>query len=352
MVRLSRFFHATLLTVLALGLFGSIALAEGENAKFSLRPVRHDPMRPATQAYFIYDAAVGQTLQDEVMVRNSGSEAGTVRLYAVDGTTGQTSGAVYLAQDNPRQDVGAWLQLAERELTLGPGEERKVAFTVAIPAGAAEGQHLGGLVAENTAAKKGAEKGALQINLQSRAVVAVQVNLPGPLVERITVSGVTPGGEQGHQTLLLGLRNDGTEMVKPEGLLTVTDAQAQEVQRRPLKLDTFVPRTAIQYPVFVERQALAAGQYRVRLELNYGKSGRTVYETEVTITAAQVAQVFQGRAPLAPPAAPAQTPPASESPAVAVAPLALGAASIVLLVLLGAVVIARRRRGGRRQETA
>ena len=75
-------------------------------------------------------------------MRNSGDTVGTVRLYAVDGMTADNSGPVYLDEGAPRQDVGNWVQLTEREFSLGPNEERVVPFTVTIPINAPTGQHL------------------------------------------------------------------------------------------------------------------------------------------------------------------------------------------------------------------
>jgi len=334
--------RAILVALAALALLGlpapSGARAAGEGAKIGLRPVRYDPARPATQSYFIYDPAPGETVQDEVLVRNSGDATTTVRLYAVDGATGQTSGAVYLAGDAPRRDVGRWATLDGDELTLGPGEERVVPFAVAVPADAPPGQHLGGLVAEDTTLTPSASDGPLRLTVQRRAVVAVQVNLPGARAERLTIGGVTPGGERGQQALLLDLRNDGSELVKAAGTLTVTDAGGQEVQRLALTLDTLVPRTAIAYPVYVERQALGPGRYHAAVHLTYGERGVTDYQGDFTIAAAQVAQVFGGRqAPAPPPAAPGA---ASWITARRAAPLV----ALALLLLAALAGFARQRR--------
>lgn len=341
---MSRLGRALLLTLLVFVLAMPVALA-ASGAKFGLRPVRFDPKRPETSSYFVYDLAPGATIEDEVLVQNSGDGAGTVRLYAVDGTTGQTGGAVYLSGDDPRKDVGGWVQLGERELTLAPGERRTVRFTVSVPADAMPGQHLGGLVAEDTALKQSTGGGALQVKIQTRSVVAVQVNVPGQVVEKLVVTGVTPGGVQGYQTLRLGLRNDGTQAVKPEGSLVVSDAGGNEVQRLALKIDTMLPRTAIEYPVFVEGRALEPGTYRVTVHLTSGKSDVTDYQGSFTLNADQVQQVFQpSRPPLVPPA---NLGGARVGGLMAPFPLVAGVAVGILaavLVALGTVLTKRRRR--------
>jgi hypothetical protein len=340
------------LALLAASLTTSLTLAASTaGPAFGLRPVHYDPQRPATQSYFVYDAALGQTLTDAVLVRNSGTAAGTVRLYAVDATTGATSGVVYLTGDAPRQDVGAWIQLDQAELTLGPGEERQVPFTVTVPPAARAGQHLGALVAEDTAAPPGALGGAVHATIQTRAVTAVQVTLPGDVVEAMAVTGITPGGMAGTQQLLVGLRNDGTTLVKPTGTLTVTDGTGREVQRLPLTLDTFLPHTAIPYPMAVARQALGAGTYHATLDLTYGTSGATHYQGAFTVTPAQVAQVFPPQtsvAPLAPPSA-APTAPAGSPTAWLESGAGLAVALAVLAALLVTGFLVGRRSAATRQ---
>jgi hypothetical protein len=179
-----------------------------------------------------------------------------VHLYTVDSATGQSSGTTFLAEGDQQQKVGQWLQFEQQDLTLLPGESRAVKFTVTVPAGVAPGQHLGGLAAQDTAVRKGPSAGAIQVSVQSRVVTAVQINVAGPTIEQVSVTGVTTKGAEGYQQLLLGLRNDGNSLVKPTGTLLVVDADGREIQRLALKLDTFVPETEIQYPVFVERQIL------------------------------------------------------------------------------------------------
>ncbi len=233
---------------------------------------------------------------------------------------------------------------------MQPDEEQTVAFTITIPDDATAGQHLGGLVALDTVIKQG-NPGTLRIDTQTRMVTAVQINLPGPTIEQMTVGGVSVGGPEGTQVIRLDLRNDGNTMVKPVGTLIVTDTAGVQVQDLPLKLDTFVPHTAIPYPVAVQKRALGAGQYHAKVELTYGTSGVTSYEGDFSITAAQVAQVFPSASPaLAPPpvaangasAAPATT----STTAPAQWPLFAGGAVLLVLALAGGVFLGRRGRAG------
>lgn len=286
----------------ALALFWTgAAAADGGRASFGLRPATADPSNPATQSYFVFNAAAGQTIQSTVLVRNGGPIAGTVNLYPVDAATGATSGTVFRDNKTPARAVGAWIHLDQQRLTLAPGEQRTVGFTVTIPAAAPAGQHVGGLVAEDAAPQPSTVSGSFHVNIRTLVQTAVQINLPGPRVDSVTFTNVTAGGQQGDQSLLLKLTNAGNQMVKPQGTLTVTNAQNQVVQQLPLQLDTFLPGTTIQYPVHVQKQALGDGQYQASLHLTYGVGGVTDTQHAFSITPAQLAQIFPTAAPLAPP---------------------------------------------------
>jgi hypothetical protein len=324
----------------------TVAGADAGGAEFGLRPVHFDPARPATESYFVYEATPGQTIHDTVRVDNAGTAAGTARLYAVDATTGETGGAAYLTAGYPRKDAGAWITLAQSQVTLPPGQSTTVPFTVTVPITAAPGQHLGGLVAEDTALQQATGGSNFQVNLRVRMVTAVQVDLPGPTVERVVVTGVGLGGAGGHQALLLGLRNDGTDMVQPQGAVTVTDTLGQVVQQLPVQLGTFLPHTAIQDPLQIQKTALAAGTYQVTVTLRYGTQGVTTSTHPLTVTPQEVTQVFSGAAPLHPPA---QEATAGRGPAPP-SPLALGGLTLLVAAPIGAYSL--RRRACRRRVAA
>lgn len=120
----------------------------GGQAFIGMRPAPRDPLQPVTRSYYVYNSTPGAILHDQLLIANTGTAPGIVDLYGVDATTGATSGTVYEARQEPRRDVGKWLKLATPHLTLTPGEEQVVSFTVTVPRIVRSGQHIGGIVAE------------------------------------------------------------------------------------------------------------------------------------------------------------------------------------------------------------
>jgi hypothetical protein len=266
-------------------------------ATFSIRPT------DGGAGYFVLEVARGKPLEGTARIVNTGGRPGTVFLYPVDAATGATSGAVYLDRSRPRQSVGAWLRLPVSRLWLRPGESRLLRFTARVPPNARAGDHLGGIVAENpqltgAAGRAAAPRGQLRVRIRRLSIVAVHVVTPGPRHPAIRFGGVTAGGEGGYQMLFFSLRNIGNVLLKPMLDFTVTDCQGGRLQTGRQTLDTFVPKTAIRYPVVVRERPLAAGAYCVAGALRY--AGRvSQFASRFTVTHEQVARVFTTPNPLA-----------------------------------------------------
>ena len=296
----SRLFHSMLLSMFLLmsSFYILTAHADGGSASFSMQPLHTDPTNPVTKSYFVLSSKAGTTQQNGIRITNTGSATGTVTLYAVDATTGQNSGLVYNPQNAPRNDVGAWIQLEQQQLTLTPGQSQIVPFQVNTPRDAWSGQHIGGIVASSIVQASTQQHNTFHVNVQNLSIVAVQVTVAGPQTEQLAATDVRAGGANGYQNLLVGLSNTGTTLLKPYGTLQVTDSQGHVRQTIAVKLDTFLPRTTINYPIYMQKTPLTAGTYTVKVQLNYGHQHTLSTTKTLTITSQQIAQVFKAQGPL------------------------------------------------------
>lgn len=321
--------------------------AAGPGATFALKPAAYDPALPLTRSYFVVAASPGSVTRHRVQIVNTGMASGSAYVYAVDGTTGQTSGAVYLDRRRPRKDVAQWVNLPPRRVTLAPGDSAFIPFTLRVPEGARPGDHLGGIVAENAHVRKASGGHALRINIRHLTVVAVAVQVPGVAGARLDLSGVSPAGEHGYQYVRLMLRNTGEKTTKPAGTLTLRDARGTVVASRAFQLDTFLPRTAIRYPVLLPGQVLAPGPYTATVRLTYGaspfgyrraseESVTRTYRFPLTITERNREQVFSG--------APAVRQPSAAPAAVSrpFLPWIVGGVSAAVALVLVVLVVIRR----------
>lgn len=275
----------------------------GTGAVFGLRAVGNPKL-----GYFVFPAQAGSVLHGAVTVTNAGDATGTVRLYPADATTGSTTGAVYLTEGVHRR-VGSWIALDASTVTLAPGGRRKVAFAVTVPGGAGPGEYVGGIVAEAThrvEGPKSKQKANVQIRVRNLSIVAVQVNVPGPEAPRFSIGRASVGGSRGFQQVIFHVSNDGNVLRKPAGVVSVRDASGKVVETLDFRMDTFLPHTAIDYPVAL-RRALPPGQYTAAVSLRYPGAGgapvTTAAEPAFSVSQQNVRQVFRSARPTAPPVA-------------------------------------------------
>ena len=282
-----------ILTSFALPPLAAAATAE---PVFGLRAVGN-PKR----GFFVYDLAPGATRSGGVIVSNTGNRAGTVKLYSADGSTGQTTGTVYLTDSKPTR-AGSWVKLARSSVRLAPGAIKTVPFTVKVPKGARPGQWVAGIVAETQTAaktKRSTRKAGVQIRIRNQTIIAVQVNVRGARNASFTIGGAKTGGQRGFQQVLVHFANTGNVLEKPKGMVTILRS-GTALQRLPFSMDTFLPQTEIDYPILLEK-ALAPGKYQTKVSLNFAtpSGGRKTVAAAppLNVSNENVKQVFTSAAP-------------------------------------------------------
>jgi hypothetical protein len=321
-------------TILLLALVvAPLASAAAKAPVFGLRALGNPKL-----GYFVYSLSPGGVHQGGVIISNSGMATGTVKLFAADATTGNTTGTVYLT-DRKAKRAGAWISLATTSLTLKPGQHRTVRFTVRVPPNTDPGQWVGGVVAETShqvSQPKSKKKASVQIKIRDLTIVAVQVNVPGPPVLGFTIGGVKTGGQSGFQQIITHIANTGNVLVKPTGTVTVLNKQGAKLQVLTFKMDTFLPQTAIDYPLLLKK-ALAPGDYSANVRLVVpGVAGAAAKamtaQPSFSVSKQDVKQVFTSAAPQTPPPIAAGSSSSSKPPWALIAAAAFGALLLALLV--------------------
>ncbi len=253
------------------------------------------PKIKSKTGYFVLAGKPGATIHGVVQVLNVGDREGSASLYAVDGTTGQTSGAVYRSRQEARKDVGGWLRLSKTRVTLPPGAKESIPFTVRVPPGAYAGQHLGGIVVQplipSSKTINKTKRSSFHVKIQELSVVAVQVSLPGRRVVKMAITSLRPSGIPAHQDLLIGLSNLGNVLLKGKGSLTIVDSSGKRLRREDFPLDTFTSHTHIHYPVYTAGKPLPVGSYEGTVAIVY-RGHRLSRTFRFEITSADNKQVF------------------------------------------------------------
>jgi hypothetical protein len=164
--------------------------------------------------------------------------------------------------------------LSRQQVTLNPGQSVDIPFSLTIPEHVRPGQHGGGILAEmpiqwqeQSSPSDDTRRAAVQF--QSQNILGVLINLPGATMEKLNATGITYDTENTYQRILIKLHNTGTQMLHPDGNLKVLDTTGHLLQDQSLQLDTFLPQTAINYPVYIHHAALDPGTYTASIHLNY-----------------------------------------------------------------------------------
>jgi hypothetical protein len=235
---------------------------------FGVRPAHFDPADPATRAYFKPTIPAGGSFTDQVIVTNSGDASVDLLVSAVDGLTGQTSGAVYANRDQHTVKAARWVTPQVARLVVAPHAETPVGFTVRVPAGAPPGDHLAGIAFQDAHPHgSGARFGVTEV---IREVVGVLVRVPGAAQFHLNVDRVDfthlAGAETGALRIRIG--DDGARLGKA-GLRVSLAGPGGYRRTVHARLDTILPGDTIRYPL-PWPDTLKPGDYTVSIVASGG----------------------------------------------------------------------------------
>lgn len=172
-------------------------------------PANPRPSNPRTQSIFIYDLNLGEQTSDGVRVSNTTTKQKTIIVYAVDSVV-SSGGAFACAQKvEARKDVGAWISLAQDQITLEPQSSETVPFNVLVPARADVGEHDGCIVIQDVSADAPRQKQG-GVVLSFRSAIRAVVTVPGKTYKKLSFTSLqVKNGEGGVHTLAPAAKNDG-----------------------------------------------------------------------------------------------------------------------------------------------
>lgn len=281
--------------------------------------------------YYVIGAEPGTAVTQGIVLRNDRSRAIDAHVEAVDAFTSDATGASYGAPGSTPERTGGWIVVATPVVTLQPGEERRVDFTVRVPEGTGPGQYLAGIsasvplpgsgAAAGAAASGASEPGASEpgasapgasepevaaagtpssvpastnapngagfgITLQGQRLIAVQVDVPGPAAARLAVTGVRATATPDGLALLVGIANEGNAFARGSGTITAaaTDLSVE------FPIDTFVPGTEIEYRV-PWTDDVVTGVHEIAVELRSGDGERVNWNGTLPIDAGRAQEL-------------------------------------------------------------
>lgn len=256
-----------------------------EYGGFGGRPAYPRTDNPRTESIFVHTLEPGDVKEEGMLTVNNSAEQKTMLVYAVDSTP-STGGAFACAQASVvAKDVGAWITLAKSEVTLEPGTNELVPFTIRVPQNASVGEHNGCIVMQEKKEKAQAGSGA---SLSFRTGLRVAITIPGELTRKLELVGFTVTKGKDNSFLL-------HPQVKNTGNVSI-DADAKVITRYFFGLAHFTHGG--QYPIlrgetsdwnFELKKPFWGGWYRSSFVVEYDenpeagvgvKSGKTLTRLE------------------------------------------------------------------------
>ena len=235
--------------------------------------------------YYLLDGVPGATLTQSVRVNNPNDHPIDVTIEAVDASTAEVTGVQLAKPGSAKALTSRWIVVGTPQVTLAPKAVRDVAFTVHVPTSVGPGQYLAGISASVplSASDTGAPatpSGAAGFSMAVRfqRAIAVEVDIPGPRAPSLQVTGVEPNATPGGVTLGVHMANGGNAFAHGSGVVRVADTNTDT----SFKIDTFVPGTAIVYPM-AWTKSVVPGSHHVEVDLTYENNRRSTWTGTVVI---------------------------------------------------------------------
>jgi len=146
-----------------------------------------DNQEGVSRPNYSYTLTPGVSVEDGFVVLNHGEESLTLDVYVADALVTQDGQLNLENRDVTPVDVGSWVEVEADTVTIPPGGEVEVPFTITVPRNATPGDHTGGIVSSLT----GVDPAAITVErrLGSRIHVRVDGELrPGLGIDDLVAS--------------------------------------------------------------------------------------------------------------------------------------------------------------------
>jgi hypothetical protein len=188
--------------------------------RIELNPANHLAGQNSTERYEVKPSASA----DGFLTIKNGSDENTVslKLYAVDSTRSTGGGIGFKLQSATQENLGQWIKFQKDEITVDPGKEIKVPFTITIPEKVTPGTYQGGLVAEVLNLGNVKRDNNSQIKIASRLIEPIIVSVPGRKILTYSLDQFKETVVDGIPGFQYSFHNTGNVFLKTEATLTLT----------------------------------------------------------------------------------------------------------------------------------
>jgi hypothetical protein len=215
-MRLSRscttYARATAVALLGVLLgIGAVPASAADDAPWTVGTAAND--FGSNRPNYTYALDPGGQLADGLVINNPGTAPLKLAVYAADAFTTDAGQVDLVTKDARSTGIGAWVRPAQSEVIVPPGKSASVPFTLDLPADAAPGDYLGGIVTSLT--QKGTGDGGV---VDRRLGLRIRLRVGGDLKPRLAVENLQlhyPGNpfSKGDATVTYTIHNTGNAIL-------------------------------------------------------------------------------------------------------------------------------------------
>ena len=167
------------------GLWAADPAGAASNGSWSVYPTT--PPGGTPLVVFSPKLVPGETTDDSVTVSNLSAGPLSFELFAADAFNTPGGGLSLRRKVDPVEGIGAWIHLAHSAVVVPAHASVAIPFVVVVPTNATPGDHVGGIVAEETTGTPSSQ-GSVPVNVVQAVGVRVYGRVNGPLVKRLSVA--------------------------------------------------------------------------------------------------------------------------------------------------------------------
>ena len=234
--------------------------------------------------YFDVTLKPGESATLSATIGNGSEIPVKAMMYAADAYSGTNGGLLLNNADAPVTDPTTWLEFPTSTYDFQPEEAFEQKFTVTVPEGTAPGQYITGIAIETADAAP--MEGEAPFLVKYRLVSPVLITVPGDVTAGFELGNISVVVDDQTTTIDGPIENTGNIRVRPEGTLTLTDANGAQVVDAQITMSSVYAGDQTTFQILLP-SPLAEGIYTASVDLKDPDTGAVASIASQQVTVAK-----------------------------------------------------------------